>query len=133
MSSTENEVPTVEQKPQSKWKDPEWVRKFYREKRRETRGVKRHVNILEDGTKWSDHHPWGRFETEEEWKEYKKKYQKPAPKRPKKKCDICNIEVYEAKWWVHEKSTDHLRNVELLNRFLPKEQSEPQQQIVPPV
>jgi ribosomal protein S18 len=127
-----SESTTAEQKPVSNWKDPEWVRKFYREKRRQERGLKRHPNILDDGTRWSDAHPWGRFETEEELKEYKKKYQKPAPKRPKKTCDICQKEVYEAKWWVHEKSIDHVRNVQLLNRFNVShtEQTAPQQQTV---
>lgn len=128
MSSDENTnpAPAPAPVPVSKWKDPDYIRKYYREKRREERGIKRHVNVLEDGRKWSDENPWGRFKTEEEFKEWKKSYQKPAPKRPKRKCEICQVEVYEAKWWIHEKSTDHVRNLALLQRH-------GYAQVIPPV
>lgn len=112
MSSEKTEA----SKPVSKWKDPEFIRTYYREKRRQERGIKRHVNIMEDGRKYSEHRPYGRFDTKEEFDENRKKYQKPAPKRPKAICPICFIEVYEAKMWVHEKSIPHLNNVELLKR-----------------
>ena len=113
----EESVPPVPtQKPVSKWKDPEWVKKFYRERRREKRGVIRHVNIMDDGSKWSDHHPWGRFDTEEEYRAWKKSYVKPVPKRPKRRCELCQSDIYVGKWHLHEKSIDHNRNLELLKR-----------------
>lgn len=115
MSSIEQQT-VVEEKKVSRWKDPEWVRTYYREKRRQQRGIVRHVNIMEDGSKWSEHHPYGKFETKEQMLEDRRKYRKPAPRRPKRTCEICQIEVYEQKFWVHEKSIPHLNNLELLKR-----------------
>lgn len=122
--SESKQTDTPHAKPLSKWKDPEFIRVYYREKRRQQRGIKRHPNIMEDGSKWSDHHPWGKYETKEEFKESRKKYRKPVPKSTKIKCDLCQIEVFEAKWALHQDSIGHKKNVELVERCLGKKKDD---------
>lgn len=116
-STSEHEIEAPQEiKPVSKWKDPDFLRKYYREKRRQHRGVKRHPNVMDDGRKWSEHHPYGNFETKEEWLKWKYSFMKPKPKQPKKTCDLCKITLYESKWQIHLQSNEHVKNVELLKR-----------------
>ena len=70
----------------SKWKDPEFLRKYYREKRRDERGLKRHPNILEDGTLWSENNPYGQYKDHREKLDAMAKYRKTVPKI---ECGIC--------------------------------------------
>lgn len=118
MSSEATNINNTESKPLAKWRDPEYVRKYYRERQRRLRGdFKLHPYVMEDGRKWSDHHPWGKFKTYEEWRAWKTSIAKPQAPRPKRMCELCNKEIYEARWANHEKSRPHQRMVDLLLRM----------------
>lgn len=88
----------------SKWKDPEFMKKYHREKQRERRGSKRHPNILEDGTRWGESRPFGQFDSYEEKLKYMAKYRKYVPKIT---CDICQGEYYQTQEERHFNSKKH--------------------------
>lgn len=106
---------SVETKPKSKWQDKDFLRVYYREKRRSERGgLKKHPYKLDDGRLWSEVYPYCGFATIEEARAYKAQYRKPPPPRPKMTCTICGQEIYVAKKELHYKSEKHKFAVELL-------------------
>ena len=107
----------------NRWEDPEWRRKYFREKRREIRGVKRHPNIMSDGRKWSEVHPYGKYETLEEkqqaLRESHKKYNAKRPPAPpqrteKKICPICAKSYYPANEGKHLRGAFHQTAIKTL-------------------
>ena len=107
---------TTTKRSTGKWSDPEYVRLYYRNKRREQRGVKKHVYILDDGRMWSEVYPYGGFATVEELRNYKKKYLRPTPPRPKTACAVCHQEIFAARLQSHYKTQRHLKAAELLKK-----------------
>lgn len=108
---------TAEATPYNKWKDPDFVRRYYREKRREVRGMKRHPNIIvdENGNEklWSDDHPYGRFNTHREKLDNMAKYRKNIKKV---ECQICGSSYYETQQKAHCETKKHKSAVELLKK-----------------
>lgn len=109
----QNDAEQITETPYNKWKDPEFVKKYYREKRREQRGVKRHPNIMEDGRLWSETHPYGRFESHREKLDYMAKYRKPIPKV---ECCICGCSYYQTQVKAHCETKKHQVAVNLLKK-----------------
>lgn len=124
MSSTEENGNTQERK--RKWKDPEYVRAYYRDYHRKRRVYKLHPYKLDDGRKWSDVHPFPpEFETKEAWEQFKKdrnsKYERTKSITiyvpvPKQKCELCDVEIKGNYWGAHINSTKHKKNEKLLER-----------------
>ena len=99
------EDPTPAPAP-SKWKDPEFIRQYQREKWRQRHPLKRHPNLMEDGSKWTDHHPHGRFNTKEEKiQHYMAKYK---PKVPQVECPVCKSMYYETQAEKHKLTKKHI-------------------------
>ena len=97
----------------SKWKDPAFLRKYYRERRREERGLKRHPNVLDDGSLWSEHNPWGQFSSHREKLDAMAKYRTLVPKR---ECEMCGGQYYETQHEKHQKTKKHLVAIDLLKK-----------------
>lgn len=100
----------------SKWKDPDFIRVYNRERWR-SRNLKRHPNILEDGSLWSESHPYGRFESKEELLENHAKYRKRVPRI---ECPICGHTYYETQSSRHLASKRHTHALALIKRHLPE-------------
>jgi hypothetical protein len=93
-----------EAKPQNKWRDPDFLRKYYREKRRKDRGgLKRHPNILDDGTLWSESQP----------EPPKPKIKK--PKVVKEQCGTCGKEYYPKQREKHLTTKIHNLAIKILS------------------
>jgi hypothetical protein len=89
----------------SKWKDPEFLRAYHREQWRRRSALKRHPNILEDGSKWSERHPYGKYSSKEEmYQNHRSKYYTPAPKEL---CSCCGVEYYVSVKDKHMNSKRH--------------------------
>lgn len=98
----------------SKWSDPEFRRVYKRELTRKNHG-KRHPNILEDGRRWTEVHPYGKYETaEEKRKAHREKYYTPAEKV---KCVLCDLVLYKARAEKHLASQKHLSREALIQHF----------------
>lgn len=86
-----------------------------RERARQTRG-KRHPNIMEDGSLWSDHHPYGQFSSlEEKRKHHREKYYSRVPKVT---CDICGYEYFETQKSKHFESARHRKVVDAVRNII---------------
>ena len=93
MTETIKELLQTSTRPVTKWRDPDFLRKYYREKRRRDRGgLKRHENVLDDGTLWS----------KSQGKEVEKK-----PKACREKCQICGKEFFPKQLDTHLKTKFH--------------------------
>lgn len=91
--------------PISKWKDPDFIRAYNREKWRQKHPLKKHPWKMEDGSKWSDHHPHGQFSTKEEKLEaYNARYK---PRKPKVECSVCKHMYYESQEEKHKQTKKH--------------------------
>lgn len=102
-------------KPPSKWKDPDFRRVYRRDLARKNNG-KRHPNILEDGTKWSERYPYGEYDSlEEKRKAMRERYYKPAEKVT---CTICNVSIFKSRREKHEECKKHLDNLALVQKYL---------------
>ena len=82
----------------NKWKDPDWLKQYRREKNREHRPLKRHPNILDDGSKWSDHYPCRETVT---WA----------------KCHVCSRRYNVDKKERHDGTKYHKHCQDVLNKF----------------
>ena len=107
-------------KVQSKWKDPEHIRVYMRERYR-AKGLKRHPNILENGKKWSEEHPYGKYETHTEWMQSFKKYYKHS-RVEHLTCEVCGYTYYDNDICKekHLKSKNHTFAVSVVNKMLVK-------------
>lgn len=112
----------------SRWKDPEFVRKYYRDLyKKRNGGHKLHPYILEDGRRYKDVYEFPpEFQSKDEYEAFKKERNKAytkGPRRevyvpiPKTHCDFCNVDIHHGKWNDHLKSLKHTRNVALLEKF----------------
>eukprot|EP00952_Eustigmatos_sp_NYUAD-ZCMA_P009222 38102-Eustigmatos_ZCMA.PRE.1 len=81
-------------------------------------GLKRHPNIMEDGSLWSESHPYGRFSSHREKLDYIKRYRKPAPRVPKKTCTLCQSEYYETQEERHKQTKKHKHLTESIRKIL---------------
>jgi len=111
----------------SKWKDPEFIRAYQRERyKKKNAGYKLHPYIMEDGRRWRDVHEFPpEFESKEAWEQYKKDRNKSYTRspveviyvpKPKIKCDVCDIEIKHGKFEGHLKSVKHKHLVSLLEK-----------------
>ena len=98
----------------NKWKDPEWLRWYRRENKRKHVPIKRHPYIMDDGTKWSDHHPYGKFNTREEKALNDRKYRKYIDRTT---CDICMKSYNTLKKDAHESTKHHKTAAVLLAHY----------------
>lgn len=99
--------------PYNKWKDKEFIKQYYRERQRQKRGLKRHPNIMEDGSLWSESHPYGRFETHREKLDNMAKYRTHIPKV---ECQICGHIYFQSMKDKHPETKKHKLAVQLLKR-----------------
>lgn len=103
-------------KPVSKWNDPDFVREYNRKKWREKHPLKRHPNKMDDGSLWSDHHPYGRFQSlQEKHDHYMATYK---PKVPKIECKLCKQMYYETQEERHKQNKKHKQAMELIEGFM---------------
>ena len=97
----------------SKWKDPEFLKKYNRERRRDERGTKRHPNILENGHLWSEENPYGKFKNHREKLDAMAKYRNPIPKIV---CPLCGCNYFTTHQEKHILTKKHMNVVELLRK-----------------
>jgi len=95
------------------WKNKEDRNSYFRELMRQRRGIKRHANIMEDGSLWSDNHPYGKFDTNEERLQNMRENRKSQSKRTV--CHLCNKSYYMDEFEKHNFSKAHLLAVKDLN------------------
>lgn len=115
MDTTSSEAPPP--KPYYKWKDPEYIKLYNRQRYREIYGIKRHVNIMDDGSLWSDSHPFGKYETMREKLDDLKKYRK-KPAVPRVTCSLCNKTYYATQDEKHQQSKGHVKMAEAFRSFV---------------
>lgn len=95
MTETIKELLQTATRPITKWRDPDFLRKYYREKRRKDRGgLKRHPNVLDDGTLWSE--SLGKEVVKEK-----------KPKICREKCQVCGKEYFPKQLQTHLKTKFH--------------------------
>lgn len=125
--NTQTETPTPTPTPKtSKWKDPEYIKAYYRQYNRKRRTYKLHPYILEDGRRYKDVYEYPpEFESKEAWIAYKKERHRGYKKaecdiiyvpKPKKHCDLCDVDIKNGKWAGHCASIKHKKNEELLQK-----------------
>lgn len=87
--------------PQTKWKDPLYVREYHRMKRRETHPPTQRLRVADDGKLVREHNP-----------EVVKTY----IKKPKIMCHACGKEIYEGFMYRHTESNHHIINTQIYER-----------------
>ena len=97
----------------SKWNDKDFLRKYHREKQRERRGIKRHPNILDDGTLWSQSHPYGKYGSHRELLDARKDGRVGIPKE---ECSLCGVHFYPSQKERHLNSRRHAIAMEVVSR-----------------
>ena len=105
-----------EQIIKNKWSDPVFRRDYFRMKQQEYRGIKRHPNVMEDGSKWSDKHPFGKYNSFQEFNEATREAQKVRRQVEKETkvyhCDTCNVDYKRGDR--HNKSSKHIFALRIL-------------------
>lgn len=91
------------------WKDREQVKIYSRNLMRQRRGIKRHANIMEDGSLWSDNHPYGKFESNEDRLKNMRERRNKQPNRTM--CHLCNKTYFVNEFDKHNLSKAHLEAI----------------------